>query len=139
VAVSLGAVRLDNGGDLLRDVGRAEHLRVGLYQGRRGRPDREHAAQLLDGLRRPDGEHRRGAGRGGGHLHGQLDGAALVVGDGEPDVAAVDRLGVVGELHLPRGLGDPLHADQDVDHQPLILSFVGSSSGVASTEPTVTG
>ena len=39
--------------------------------------------------------------------------------------------------HLTGRVDDPLHADQYVGHR--MRSFAGSSSGVASIEPTVTG
>ena len=55
----------------------------------------------------------RAAGRGG-DLHGQLDGALLVVAHREAGVAAVDGLGVLGEHDLAGGVGDPLDADEHV-------------------------
>ena len=130
----------DDRGDLAGDVGRAEARRVGHDVGGGRAADRQRGAQLLDRLGVAEGEHGRRATGRRGDLHGELDGALLVGADGEPDVPAVDGLAVLGEQHLAGGVGHPLDADQDVGHRiSAIRSLAGSNSGVASTEPTVTG
>ena len=76
-----------------------------------------------------------------GDLHGELDRTLLVRAHGEARRPAVDGLAVLGEHDLLGAVGDPLDADQHSHrsrHQ-RIRSFAGSNSGVASTEPTVTG
>ena len=128
----------DDGGDLAGDVGRAELLAVGHDVGGRGAPDRERGPHLLDGVGVAEGQHGGLSPGRGGRLHGELDGALLVLAHGEAGEAAVDRLPVLGQHDLAGGVGDPLDADQDAGHQ-RIRSLAGSSSGVASTEPTVTG
>ncbi len=94
-------------------------------------------AQLLDGLRCAEGEHRRRTLGGGGGLHGDLDRALLVGAHRVAGVAPVDGEAVLGQHHLAGGVDDPLHADEYAGHR--MRSFAGSSSGVASIEPTVTG
>ena len=92
----------------------------------------------LDRVVVPERQHGGLAAVGAGDLGGELDGALLVRAHGEARVAAVDALAVLGEDDLARGVHDPLHADERIHHH-LIRSLVGSRSGVASTEPTVTG
>ena len=92
--------------------------------------------ELLDGVvvsQRHDG---RGA-PVGGDADRELDRALLVRARREAGVAPVDALGVLGEDDLARRVDDALDADQWVGH--LMRSLDGSRSGVASTEPTVTG
>ena len=105
----------------------------------RGGADRERRAQLLDRVGVAEGEHRGLAAGGRGDLHRELDGALLVRAHREAGVPAVDGLRVLGEHDLAGGVRDPLDADQDVAPCQRSLSLAGSSSGVASTEPTTTG
>ena len=111
-----GLVLGDDVGDLPGDVGRPDGRGVGLDEHRGVATEGERAAELLDGVVRTDGQHGDRATGRVRHPDRQLDRAVLVVADGEPDEAAVDALGVVGEQDLPGRVRHPLDADQHVRH-----------------------
>ena len=98
--------------------------------------DGERGAQLLDRLGVAEREHG-GLPLAGDRLDGELDRALLVGTHREAGATPVHGLAVLGEDDLLGAVGDPLHADKNVRHRSR--SFAGSSSGVASTDRTVTG
>ena len=129
-------------GDLGGDVGRPEGDGVGLDQDSGGAADAERRAELLGSVCVTDREHGRLPAGRSCDLHGELDGAVVVVAERVPDEARVRGLRVLGQQHLTREVRHPLDADEHVAsirRGHLIRSLPGSSSGVASTEPTVTG
>src|SRR5207302_3704615 len=94
-------------------------------------------AQLLDGIRRPEGEHHRLAADGLDDPHRLLDSALLVRADREAKVTRFERFPVGCEYHLAAGERHPFDADQDL--HALTRRFSGSNSGVDPTTATATG
>ena len=97
--------------------------------------DREHVAQLLLGLRRPERQHRRGAAVG---LDSRTASSAAHSSCGlivKPRWRGVDRLRVVAQDDPPAGDRYPLDGDEDV-HQLRMREFSGSKIGVEPTTAT---
>ena len=140
-----GLVVADDGRELPGDVGRTEGVGLGEHMGGGRAADGQRQPQLLDRLGVAEGD-RGGLPAVAGDPDGELDRALLVRAQGVARPATVHRLSVVGEHDLLGPVGDPLDADQHSRrqscHQPChqrSRSLAGSRSGVASTDPTVTG